>query len=247
MFNIKLEDNTLFKEAFESISTIVDEVICHIDNEGFRVNAIDRSHICFVSLNLNRELFDEYQCSAPEKICLDTIEFIKILKRMKKNDTLQLTLTEDTGSLQITFDNGETHRTFKIRLIDLEYETPTPPRLDLPASTTCESTLFKDWITDMELFNENLNITINEDHLIIDTESEFGDSRCEYYHGEDNITGTHRSSFSISKLKQIMKANRFSPLITIRLGTDVPVEIRYNKTNAELNYILAPRINEEDY
>ena len=241
-FNIILNDINVFKEAFESISTIVDEVICHIDNEGFRVNAIDRSHICFVSLDLKKELFDEYECSVPEKICLDTIEFMKILKRSKKNDTLQLTINDN--NLIIIYD-GEVHRTFKIRLIDLEYETPTPPQLKTPANIICETSLFKDFITDMELFNENLTIIINTEYLIIQTDSEFGDSTSKYYHGEQ-INNTYKSSFSIEKLKQIMKANRFSPIINIGLGNDMPLKIGYNKTDAELNYLLAPRLSEED-
>ena len=58
MMNIVLSDNSIFKEAFESISAIIDEIVCIVDSEGFRVTAMDRSHISFVSLDLKPELFD---------------------------------------------------------------------------------------------------------------------------------------------------------------------------------------------
>lgn len=244
MFKLILKDNNIIKESFESISTIVDEVICHIDSEGFRVNAIDRSHICFISLNLKKELFDEYQCTIPDKICIDTIEFMRILKRLKKDDTLTLQ-TDNENNLTIIMD-GLTERTFNIRLIDLEYETPTPPTLETPANITIETSLFKDFITDSELFNENLTIRIDPEYFTVETESEFGDTQSQYYHAEDNITTEYKSHFSIEKLKQIMKANRFSPLITIGIGNNIPLKLRYSKENATLEYLLAPRLNQEE-
>ena len=102
-----------------------------VDSEGFRVNALDRSHITFVGLNLEPTVFDEFICNIPEKICVDTIEFMKILKRGKKDDILRLEIEE--GNLIMTF-LGDSIRKFKIRLIDMEYNIPELPNLNPPNS-----------------------------------------------------------------------------------------------------------------
>ena len=241
--SLTLQDNSIFKDSFESISTIVDEVIIQVDQDGLRLNAIDRSHICFVTLDLKKEIFDEYQCTVVDKLCLDTVEFVKILKRCKKNDTLKLESEEN--NLIITFE-GDVTKKFKIRLIDLDYETPVPPNLNTRSNIICESSQFKDWVADMKLFNENLSITIDNEYLTISTESEFGDSECKYYHGEQ-VNGTYNSNFSIDKLEQIMKANKFSPYLEIGLGNDMPIKLTFNKEEdkGRLSYLLAPRLSEE--
>ena len=126
-FKLELSDTKIFKDAFESIRKIIDEVTIECDSEGMRLKALDRSHITFVNLEFKATLFDEYICTVPEKINVDTEELTKVLKKCKTSDILQLTV--DEGNLIIIFE-GDATRKFKIRLIDLEYEPATPPMID---------------------------------------------------------------------------------------------------------------------
>ena len=124
MFKAELSNPNILKTSFDAISSIVDEVQIQTDSEGFRLDALDRSHITFVHLELKSSLFDEFVCDEPEKINIDTDEFMKVLKRSKSTDRVIMSL--DEGNFIITFE-GEAKRTFKIRLIDIEYESPTFP------------------------------------------------------------------------------------------------------------------------
>jgi len=126
MFKAVLSDSNILKTSFDAISSIVDEVQMQADEEGLRLDALDRSHITFVHLELKKGVFDEYQCEESMKINVDTEELMKVLKRAKAEDMVELTV--DEGNLIITFE-GEARRTFKIRLIDIEYEAPSPPKL----------------------------------------------------------------------------------------------------------------------
>lgn len=244
---LELIDHSVFKDSFDSVSRIVDDVTCTIDENGFHMNAIDRSHVCFVSLELAYEMFDSFDCTVTEKICLDTNEFMKILKRMKNNDVLGLIVDENNLTINL---KGDVDRTFKIRLIDMDYEVPQPPSLALPVSVEVESSLIKDALTDMELFSTNLTFTIDKDYLTINTDGEFGDAEFKYLHGEQGITGEYSSSFSIQKLKNIFTASKFSEYVKLNLGKDMPIEIEFKKVTDDgvLKYLLAPQINqEEDY
>lgn len=234
----------IFKDAFESISRIVDEIIIEVDSEGFRVNALDRSHITFVGLNLEASVFDEFVCDIPERICLDTIEFMKILKRGKKDDVLQLSIEE--GNLVLKFI-GESTRKFKIRLIDLDYNVPELPNLNPPCSIQVLSGLMKDCLADMELFGDVLKYTIDEDYFIANSDGEFGDSAFKYLHGED-INESVSSNFSIDKLKDIFSASKFSDICELYLGNNMPIIIifRLDTGDGELKFLLAPRLTEED-
>ena len=74
MFKAELSDSSILKTSFDAISSIVDEVQIQTDSEGMRLDALDRSHITFVHLELKSSLFDEYICDVPEKINIDTDE-----------------------------------------------------------------------------------------------------------------------------------------------------------------------------
>ena len=242
MFKLQLTNYGIIKSAFESISKIIDDITITCDSEGMRINALDRSHITFILMDLNKTLFDEYTCDTPEKLPIDGVEFLKILKTGKTNDTLELTV--DEGNLIVTF-NGDATRTFKIRLIDLEYDNPQPPIIQHPCKINIPSGLMKDYINDMQIFDEKITFLVDEDYLIIRGEGQLGDGEIKYLHGE-NIKESLKSMFSIPKLQEIFKANKFSKECILYIGEDMPIKIEFKLAtgDGELSYLLAPRLEE---
>lgn len=245
MFRLVLSDTGIIKEAFSSISKIVDEVVCTVDSEGFRLSAMDRSHICFVFLDLKASVFDEYICNVPERICIDTQEFMTILKRIKKTDTLKLAI--DEGNFIIMLE-GDVDREFKIRLIDMNYESPEPPKLEFPVEASVPSGIVNDAIIDMDLFSEKLYFMIDNEYFTVNTDGEFGDAKFQYLHGEDGITETAKSCFAIPKLKDILSASKFSDVVKIYMGNDMPLSMVFELVTGDgkLKYLLAPRLETED-
>ena len=214
------------------------------DSEGFRLDALDRSHITFVHLELKSSLFDEFVCDEPEKINIDTDEFMKVLKRSKSTDRVIMSL--DEGNFIITFE-GEAKRTFKIRLIDIEYESPTPPQLNSPTKFEIPFNLLKDSIQDMDLFSDKITLMVDSEKFRASAEGEFGDANIEYIHGE-KIDTEAKSVFSLEKIREMLKADKFSEMAIINLGTDIPLYLTLRRVDGagELSFLLAPRIESED-
>ncbi|MBQ2832356.1 proliferating cell nuclear antigen (pcna) [Methanobrevibacter sp.] len=243
-FKATLTNNNIFKTAFESIAKIIDEVTLTADNEGIRLRALDRSHITFVSMDLDVDLFDEYQCDVPEKISIDATEFLQILKHGKTNDILRLSV--DENNLIIIFD-GDATRKFNIRFIDDEYETAVPPQIDHPINIKMPSDLLKDALNDMQLFSDKILFTIDQDYFKIHTQGTFGDGEVKYIHGE-NIQETCQAMFNTEKVSDIMRASKFSKEVTVSLGNDMPLKITFELITGDgrLTYLLAPRLEETD-
>lgn len=243
-FKAELTDIKLFKEAFESISRIVDEVQIQADSEGLRLKALDRNHITFVMFELKAHVFDEYICDAPEKINIDSSELSKILKKLKTSDILRLSV--DEGNFTLIFD-GDALRKFNIRLIDLEYDNPTPPNITLPCKINIPSKLLSDALSDMDLFSDKLTFQIDQDYFTIKTDGEFGDADIKYLHGE-NIRQMAESIFSIEKLVDMMKSSKFSDNCIIELGEQMPLKLTMNlpADQGYLSFLLAPRIEQEE-
>lgn len=244
MFKAVLSDSNILKTSFDAISSIVDEVQMQADEEGLRLDALDRSHITFVHLELKKNVFDEYQCKEPLKINVDTEELMKVLKRAKSEDMVEL--TTDEGNLIITFE-GEARRTFKIRLIDIEYEAPSPPQLDYPTEFEIPFSLLKDSIQDIGIVSDKIALQVDEDKFKASAEGDFGDAQIEYLHGE-KIAENAKSVFSLEKVKEMMKADKFSETAQIKLGNDMPLNLylKMASDEGELSFLLAPRIESEE-
>ncbi|HNR25760.1 MAG TPA: proliferating cell nuclear antigen (pcna) [Methanobacteriaceae archaeon] len=244
MFKAVLSDSNILKTSFDAISSIVDEVQMQADEEGLRLDALDRSHITFVHLELKKNVFDEYQCKEPLKINVDTEELMKVLKRAKSEDMVEL--TTDEGNLIITFE-GEARRRFKIRLIDIEYEAPSPPQLDYPTEFEIPFSLLKDSIQDIGIVSDKIALQVDEDKFKASAEGDFGDAKIEYLHGE-KIQENAKSVFSLEKVKEMMKADKFSETAQIKLGNDMPLNLylKMASDEGELSFLLAPRIESEE-
>ena len=244
MFKAELSDPSILKTSFDAISSIVDEVQLQTDSEGVRLNALDRSHITFVHLELKASLFDEYVCDEPQQINIDTDELMKVLKRSKSNDKVFLSLEEN--NLVITFE-GEAKRKFKIRLIDIEYDTPSPPPLTYPTEFDIPFALLKDSINDIDIFSDKITFMVNGDVFKATAEGEFGDANIEYIHGE-KIETEASSVFSLEKVREMLKADKFSDIATISLGDDMPlgVSLKMISEDGELRFMLAPRIESDE-
>ena len=236
MFKAELSDPNILKTSFDAISSIVDEVQIQTDSEGIRLDALDRSHITFVHLELKASLFDEYVCDEPEKINIDTDELMKVLKRSKSNDRVIMSL--DEGNFIITFE-GEAKRTFKIRLIDMEYEAPSPPELEHPTKFDIPFALLKDSIQDMDIFSDKIALIVDSEKFRASAEGEFGGEK---------IDTEAKSIFSLEKIREMLKADKFSDVATIKLGNDMPLHLSLKMVSedGELSFLLAPRIEADD-
>ncbi|MDD1763332.1 MAG: proliferating cell nuclear antigen (pcna) [Methanobacteriaceae archaeon] len=244
MFKAVLSDSNILKTSFDAISSIVDEVQMQADSEGIKLDALDRSHITFVHLELKSGVFDVYSCKEPLKINVDTEELMKVLKRSKAEDVVELSV--DEGNLIITFED-EARRTFKIRLIDIEYEAPSPPQLEYPTEFEIPFNLLKNSIQDIEIVSDKISLIVDQDKFIASAEGEFGDAKIEYLHGE-KIEEKAKSVFSLEKIKEMLKADKFSESAVLRLGNDMPLNLSLKMVSdeGELSFLLAPRIESEE-
>lgn len=238
---LETSNPNLLKTIFNPITAIVEEIEIKADNEGIRLNAMNKGHTTFIHLHLEDAIFDEYECTEPERICVDTGELMKILKRAKTRDTVKW--MTDEGNLQIVFD-GEAKRTFKIRLIDIEYESPEPPRINLPVQVNIPVTLLKDMVDDVSLYSDKIHLHADEDYLKASADGDFGDARIEYVHG-CRVDDSVESVFSLEMVRDMLRADKVSSSVTLYLGDTVPLRLVFDVNGGgELSFILAPRIEE---
>ena len=88
---------------------------------------------------------------------------------------------------------------------------------------------------------------LDEDYFIISSEGQNGNAEIKYLQGE-NVDRIVQSNFSIEKLQDILKANKFTEECILNIGDDVPLQLVMNLVTGDgkLGYLLAPRLNESE-
>ena len=239
---LELTNNRIMKDCFDTISRIIDEIVLECDAEGIRLHALDRSHITFVEMDLRESLFDDYNCDEPEKIMVDAGELMKVLKRCKPKD--RLFMESDESKLILKFE-GDSTRTFKISLIDSDYESQKPPELNHKIHLKIPVTVLEDGLEDTLVFGESVQFLVDEDYFICKSNNDMGDTETKYIHGE-HVSDVVGSTFNIKKIKDMLVAKKLSREIILGLGDDMPLTLRFDigLDDGYLSFLLAPRLEE---
>ena len=241
---LELSNTKIVKDSLETICLIIEELSFECDAESIRLRALDKSHITFIDLEWKHHLFDSYVCDEPTSFCVDASELLRIIKRIKGDDVLSMSL--DEGNLILTY-NGDSVRTFKLRLIDVEYETPVPPNVEYPVTLEIPVNVFSDAISDAELYGEKISLSCDNDYFITSADGEFGVNHNRYLHGE-SIGDYVKSTYSIPKIKEMLKAKNLSHEVKLGLGDDLPLTLEYHSptNDYKLGFLLAPRLEVDD-
>ena len=239
----ELSNPRVFKTIIDTLSNIVDECGVTFTSEQVNIRALSKDHTTFMTVELKKYLFDEYECHDGEIITIDVEQLNKILKRCKNTDLLICNV--DESNLNVTFQ-GDSARTFTIRLIDQEYESPRPPIIDYPIHLNIPTSVFNDSLGDLRIFSDVIDISVDNDYLIFKGGGVKGDGFIKYLHGE-SVQNYYKSQYSIDKLSEIMKAKDFSETVTISIGDTMPVNLTFELVTGDgkLEFLLAPRISEE--
>ena len=96
IFQAKVKDVII-----DSLSSIVNEENLEATSNGLYLQTMDSAHISLVSLNMKEEGFEEYRCDKITVLCLNLLDFGKILKLITPNDVMTIWANEENSFLTI--------------------------------------------------------------------------------------------------------------------------------------------------
>ena len=236
----KLSNIKNFKDSIITAEQMLDEIKFEADNDGVRFRGLDRSHVAFINLDIKSDYFDEYEIMNPESCIVDTSELVKVLKRSKSNDTLVFSF--DAEEIKIQFI-GTATRTFKIKQVDMEYDSPMMPNIEYPISIDVDYKQLQDIVKDAELYSDKLTISTEDQELKIISNGNFG----EYISTVPLLVNLKNCSsvFSLDWLKKFFKLTSVSDVVNVNMGTDMPLLLDFeDEDGLNVTFLLAPRIEE---
>lgn len=234
-----------FKKIVDAMSNLVDEICFEVDENGIKASAMDPSHVALVSVNLPKEAFDEYVADIHD-IGIDLEALKKFMSRGKSNEKMILELDEEKNKLNITFKNEAT-RKFSIALYDVSSTNLKVPEIEYPNEILIKTGGFVEALKDAELVNDHVTLKVDNDVFTVYSKGDLNQSETVFENGSETILdlkidSPSRSTFNLAYLKDITKSTSADDVLKIYLGSDMPVKIEYEIANANLLFLLAPRI-----
>lgn len=251
MFRMRISDTKTFKSVLNAISTIVDEASFTIGPDGIKLRAMDPSRVAMVDFEMRRTSFDEYEATEESKICVNLSELLKLLKRSSKDDTVELSLDEETGQFLVRI-MGRYTRTFTMPVLEASEEEVPEPKITFNAKITLTTDDLYETLEDAALVSDNVRIETDGENLVMNAKGEVAGAKIEIKKGSEALISVEakepsKATFSLSYLTDIVKAaSDTSDMVTMEFSTDMPIRLDFRQRfDGKLVYLLAPRIEVE--
>jgi hypothetical protein len=241
MFKATITNGKLL-ELISRTADLVEEGTIQVKKDGLSFIASDRAMVCLVGWKLDATAFESYELSKETKMSIDLEQLLTVLKRATEKSKIVLELDKQ---LKITIID-DYKRFFTIPLIELG-EEELPPINELEFKTTAEikADIFANGIADSEAIGGD-SIVFSSDGLnrfLMKTQTDMSSTELDT---ESKIAlGTAKSRYPNDYLKKIAKT-KLSETVVIQYGDDYPCKFTYKNEKAEIYYILAPRVEEEE-
>jgi proliferating cell nuclear antigen len=251
MFKLKVADAKQLRDMITSISILVDEATFKLDAEGIKLRAMDPSRVAMIDFEWPKTIFEEYTCTGPAKMCINITELLKLLKRAGKDETLELSIDEKTGKLQIAIA-GKYSRNFTMPTLEASEEEVPTPKITFNAKIKATTEGLSQAIEDAQLVSDHVRIEADPEKVVFNAAGDLMGATITLQKGSDTLLELdakepQKATFSLSYLTEIIKtASATSDIATLEFSSDMPIKLDFQQAKeGKLTFYLAPRIESE--
>jgi len=248
MFKATLADVNLLRDAVAAIAEIIDEGVFRITEEGISFVAADRAMVAVVDFFLDASAFEKYDLDKEQKIGLNIMNFLSVIKRTGTGDKITFDLKD--AKLQILIE-GASRRRFLVPLLDIgDEEIPPVEQLDFKSKIHMNAAVLQSGISDAEIIADSVILEATPTGFGMIAEGDVSKAELELEKGNEALfkliaTGNAQARYSLEYLKKMVKASKLSDSVTLELGQDYPLRMAFTAGNkARISFILAPRVTE---
>jgi len=239
---IKLENPALLSKAIDLISDLVLEVRIKVSEFGLSISAIDPAKVAMVGYKLPKSAFSEFE-SEDEVLGVSLDDFKKILKRCGTKSSLILEKKESL--LKITIED-KIKREFTLALIEIDTEDKEMPNLEFSNKVELESCDLISAVEDCGVVSESCSFEVIEGRFIIEAKG-MNSARTEFPSEGLELSGENCiAKYSLDYLQKFIKGSKLTQKTTLEFAKDHPLRFRIKADHMELDFILAPRVDQEE-
>jgi proliferating cell nuclear antigen len=246
-----------FVSLFQVLKNCSSIINITIGFDEFYIQGMDKSHICLFDVKINKKWFNQFDIKEEIKISFDSNVFHSIISTKNDNQDLIIMMEENANPdiVHIIFSSqeakkGEFKKTFKMNLIDYDYQEMAIPVVDYDAEFSLSSKQITDMFNQLSNFGNDILIQCSEDDIRLTTNGTNGEMRVDipiddltsYSIVESQVVSL---CYSLLYINKMCITNKLSNEIDFSLSNDCPMKINYNLgDDSSLIFFIAPKLND---
>jgi len=243
---VKLQNPVLLTKVVDIISELVTEVRIRINEFGMSINAIDPANVSMMGLRIPKSAFSEFEVGN-EVIGINLGNLKQILKRCGAGSALIIDRKENMLNIQI---QDKIKRNFTLNLIEIEGEEidfhEKESRMEFSSKVEINSTDLIASIEDCAIVADACSFIVKDGRFIVEAKS-INSAMSEFSGEEAKIEGENsKAKYSLEYLGKFMKGGKLCDKTILHFAQDHPLKIEFKNIGMELDFILAPRVEEMD-
>ena len=234
MFKLSILDVKLLRDVLTAISTLIDEGTFNISPEGIKLRSMDPSRVAMVDFSMQKSAFDEYASDQDAKVCVNLSELLKLLKRAKRDETLEISLDESASQLIVVI-RGKYTRTFRMPTLEVSEEEVPTPNVTFNAKVTLTTDGLKQSLEDVALVSDHVRIETDGEKFLMSAKGDIMGADIELQKGSDALLSLEvkepcKATYPLSYLSDIVKAaSATSEVVDLEFSTDMPVRLDFKQ------------------
>ncbi len=242
---------------FHHVKNLTNELNIDLNSNGLSFQALGTNHVCLIEMNINKDWFDEFECSNSHCIGIQCEVFYSILSCLEKNNRLELLYKEDQDTLNINISSENVIKHFEMKLLNIESSYLDIPEKEYSSDIQIDSKSFYDYINELSMFGDNISFVCDgkdDNNIVISTSGDSGkmeliikeDYLNEYVIEDNTIIHVNYGMEYVKKMINFVKLNKN---VYIHISEDHPMKMSYilsedNPGENYLNIYLAPKIED---
>lgn len=246
-----LSNAKIWKNILDAVSTLIDEADFNFDENGIKLRSMDPSHVAMVDLDWQKSAFEDYSCSKPTKARISIKGMLKLLKRVKSDENLEIVFDDETKKINLTL-KGKITKKFVIPTLEPGGGEAPTPKLTFDSKIKILSRTLKEVLDDIQAVSDNVKLETTMEKFVLQAIGELSSATIEIEKGNESlleldVKAPSKAAFNLSYLTEIVKAGAStSDLLSLEFSTNKPIKLEFELPGqGKLSYYLAPRIESE--
>lgn len=252
MFRATLKSAATLKKIFASIDGLLEEANLECTENGMFLKCLDSARVTFISLTLEINAFESYDCPRPLVMGIK-FESMKTTLNCAYNDdsiTLESTYEADYLTMKFFDEAGERTSEYQMMLMNIEAEPLEVPDPPFDNVVTLQSDTFKKTISDLFKFGAECIFDVNEGSITFSAEGQTGRGKVTFTNKENKTSilckAPTKSTYGMRYLSNYAKAEIVSPVVELGISADLPLRVTFKQIGAiSLVFYLAPKLIED--
>lgn len=249
MFKAVISDVDLIRDSISTIGELIDEGIFKVDKNGLSLIAADRAMVAVVEFKLPATVFEEFNVEGEKNIPVNITNFVSVLKRAKSDDKITLDLKDN--KLEITM-KGDSTRKFTVPLLNITpEEIPSIDQLDFKVKVKIKGDILKSGVEDAEVVADSVVFETGKDMFSMKASGDISSTELSLKKGDESLIEIKgidgvKARYPLDYLKKMVKAAKLADSVILMWSKDYPMKLSFRDVDkVELNFVLAPRVQEE--